>query len=519
MSGAGEGGDGRGASEAANEAAIRAAVAGAQPVDAGAAAASPVVEVLVKALEGVGARIAASRAETRSKRKTDCNDIGAAILEHTSFVQDRVGAMFLYVGTHWEEVSDATLQHLALLADADDTTQARRGEIVAWLKAKVHQRDLEWGRCADHEIAFANGVLDVELGELRPHRAEDYLENVIPWPWDAAAKAPLWQATLDRWFPPDPDMDGADRAEVAALQEYFGYVLLPHSKFKKALVCFGASDTGKSIVAHMLRAMVGSRFCCTLGVDRMDDPTLCAVLVGKRLNTVTEISEGALVSDGGFKTLISTEEAILINEKYKPAYEYVPHAKHVFVTNNLPRINDRTKAVFNRLLIVIFRIVFEEREQDPDLPEKLLREMPGVLAWAVEGARRLIRNRGKFTVPQDSAEEVRRYMAEMNPFIAFAEECLEATEGGRGGVLLASLTDRFNAWNRGARKTTKREVARLARAAGFTVDTVRLEEAGGASVRGLKGYVLRAEPTDQAFELALGGSGTGAQGQPPPEDL
>jgi len=463
--------------------------------------------------------VAADRAGSKSKKKVECNTLAEAILEETRFVQDRVGTMFVYTGTHWEEAPDARLHHAALVIDAVDTTSARRSEIVSYLKARTHQRDLTWGRCSDHEIAFANGVLDIETLKLRDHRPEDYLENVIPHDWQADALAPLWRATLDRWFPPSPDDDGKERAEVAALQEFFGYVLLPHSKFKKALVCFGASDTGKSIVAHMMRAMVGGRFCCTLGVDRMDDPTLCAVLVGKRLNTVTEISEGALVSDGGFKTLISTEEAILINEKYKPAYEYVPHAKHVFVTNNLPRINDRTKAVFNRLLIVIFRIVFAESEQDPDLPEKLVAQMPGVIVWAVEGARRLIAQRGKFTVPEDSADEVRRYMAEMNPFISFAEECLRAAPDGRGGVLLASLTDRYNAWNRGARKSTKREVARLARAAGFTVDTVRLAEAGGESVRGLKGWELVAEVTDTMFDQALGGVGAYTAPERPPDDV
>lgn len=497
------------AGQAAGEQAIRDRMAGARPEDPNAAGTAAVAEAFAGALEKAVAKLGAQKADGRRRKRQECNAVAEAILSETRLTQDRAGTMFIYNGRHWEEATDHLLRHMAKVADGEDTTRDRRGEIVDYLKTSVHNRDLVWGRSGDHEIPFANGVLDVLSGGLRDHTPDDYLENVVPWDWQPGRESPLWRATLDTWFPPDADADGRERQEVVALQEFFGYVLLPHSRFKKALVLYGESDTGKSVVPAVMRAMVGERFCCTLGVDQMDDPILRAVLVGKRLNTVTEISESAMVSDGGFKTLVSTEEAILVNEKYKPAYEYKPHAKHVFATNNLPRVSDRTKAVFNRLLLVLFRIVIEK--QDRDLVDKLTAEMAGILCWSVDGARRLIDRHGQFSEPSESREEVQRYMAEMNPFIAFGEECLSA---GGGGVLLGSLVDRFNSWNRGSRKATMRQVTRMARQAGYDIRSMRLGDAGGRSVKALVGHDLRAATADTELR------DDGPPGpEPPPPDL
>jgi hypothetical protein len=83
-----------------------------------------------------------------------------------------------------------------------------------------------------------------------------------------------------------------------------------------------------------MKALVGDEYTCQLGVEDMDDPVRRAVLKGKALNVLTEVSAEALIADGGFKTLISTEEPVLLDAKYRPPEMYVPTAKHAIATNN-----------------------------------------------------------------------------------------------------------------------------------------------------------------------------------------
>ena len=60
----------------------------------------------------------------------------------------------------------------------------------------------------------------------------------------------------------------------------------------------------------------------------MDDPQRLAVIKGKALNVITEVSSDALIADGGFKTLVSTEEPVFIDEE-KLEEEHVESVEEV----------------------------------------------------------------------------------------------------------------------------------------------------------------------------------------------
>jgi len=64
------------------------------------------------------------------------------------------------------------------------------------------------------------------------------------------------------------DDDG--ELKIAALQEYFGYCLMPHARYKKALLCVGESDCGKSTIPYLLRQLLGSENIAAVSVEHMD---------------------------------------------------------------------------------------------------------------------------------------------------------------------------------------------------------------------------------------------------------
>lgn len=89
-----------------------------------------------------------------------------------------------------------------------------------------------------------------------------------------------------------------------------------------------------------------------------------------------------------------------------------------------------THGFFLRTLILSFNRKFAIQEQNPNLVKELLEELPGILAWAVDGLRTLRRQQG-FTIPTSSDAALEQYRAEANPVQLFADECLVASPAGR----------------------------------------------------------------------------------------
>ncbi|MGE0733732.1 MAG: phage/plasmid primase, P4 family [Alphaproteobacteria bacterium] len=409
-------------------------------------------------------RRAAREAQEIKVREVGANKLAALVLGNHLLMQDAVGSMFMYNGRHWEPITDESLLSLIFSYENESTTTAtRRNEALNYIKAATHYRELQWGRVGDWEIATESGVADVATGAVRAHRADDYLESVIPWPWQPDARCVLWRKFLGESF-------GDDLDKWDALQEFFGYVALPHAKLKRALLLYGPSDTGKSVVLHVLRCMVGAEHTASLGVQHMDDPRRLFALVGKRLNIISEISTDAMVADGGFKALVSTEESVLVDPKFKNAFSYRPTCKHAIATNTLPFVSDRTAATFNRLLLIPFSNTVAASDQDPELFDKLAAEMPGILQWAAAGARRLADRKGRWTEVAAGAEVMAEFKTDSNPVLGFVAERMVPDPDD--ATPLAAIVRSFNAWF-GGRSHDARWIGKRLRAAGYTIGPAR----------------------------------------------
>jgi hypothetical protein len=84
-------------------------------------------------------------------------------------------------------------------------------------------------------------------------------------------------------------------------------------RYKRGLVLLGGPAPAR-VALMVMMAMVGREATSGLSVEHMDDATMRAVIVGKKLNLLTELPVNAVVKDSA-KQLVSTEEPIMINEK------------------------------------------------------------------------------------------------------------------------------------------------------------------------------------------------------------
>jgi putative DNA primase/helicase len=168
--------------------------------------------------------------------------------------------------------------------------------------------------------------------------------------------------------------------------------------------------------------MVGNGNCCSISIEDMDDQRRLAPILGKLVNRMGELKSNAAVADGGFKKLVSTGDSISVEKKFKDIIEYTPVAKHVIATNNLPTVNDRSKATFNRMLLIKFNHSIPKKDQNTDVYDRIQEQLPQLVAWALIGAERLYLAQGKFTRVASSEAEINEYKRRENPLLEFIED-------------------------------------------------------------------------------------------------
>jgi putative DNA primase/helicase len=288
-------------------------------------------------------------------------------------------------------------------------------------------------------IACANGLLHLPMARLLPHTPTFFTNNALDFAYDPAAPAPeTWLRFLGQLWEDDPQA-------IETLQEIFGYCLTPDTLQQKMFLVVGPKRSGKGTIARVLRRLVGE--------DNAAGPTLAGLgtnfgleaLIGKRVAIVSDARLGgradqAMITERLLS--ISGEDTLTIDRKYREAWTGRLGVRFVLLTNELPQLADASGALASRFIVLVMTESFYGRE-DPGLTDRLLKELPGILNWAIEGWRRL-RERGAFVQPASSEEALAELEELGSPIDAFLREHCEK-EPGRT-VMAANLFSAWESW-------------------------------------------------------------------------
>lgn len=154
-----------------------------------------------------------------------------------------------------------------------------------------------------------------------------------------------------------------------------------------------------------------------------------AELDGKRLNSVSELPKADILRAESFKAIIAGDPITGRVIRNQPR-TITPIAGHIFAANALPSTDDLSRAFWSRFLLIIFNRVFAEQEQQKDLADLIIsQEMPGVAAWALEGARRLLqRHPLRYTEPPSHAQVLAEWRIGADQVALFVEDACDPTD-------------------------------------------------------------------------------------------
>lgn len=267
----------------------------------------------------------------------------------------------------------------------------------------------------------ANGTVDLRTGTLYPHRREHMLTRSSSVIHSPGATAPTWESFLARVLP-DPDVR-------AFVKRFAGYCLTGLTTEQALLFLYGVGRNGKSVFVETLAALMGD-FHTATRIDTLaishggGIPNDVAALAGARLVTVSETPEGVRLNESLVKDLTGgdTISARFLRHEY---FQFTPQFKLMIRGNHKPQIRGTDDGIWRRLMLVPFTVQIPPSEVDPELPEKLRAELPGILSWAIAGC--LEWQREGLKPPQIVRDAVAEYRGEMDIFGEFiADRCVEA---------------------------------------------------------------------------------------------
>lgn len=299
---------------------------------------------------------------------------------------------------------------------------------------------------APWRLNVLNGTLDLKTARLRDHHREDLLTKLAPVTYDPRAKCPTWLAFLDRVMGKDKDL-------VRFLQRAVGYSLTGSIREQCLFILYGTGANGKSTFLGTISQLLGEYASSTptetllVKTGGGGIPNDVARLKGARFVSAIEAEDGRRLAEALIKQMTGGD-TMTARFLYGEFFEFVPEFKIFLAVNHKPLIRNTDHAIWRRIRLVPFTVTIPEAERDKDLPEKLRRELPGILAWAVQGC--LDWQSEGLGMPAAVQRATAEYRAEMDVVDQFLAERCElgstTTEARRLRVKVSRLYGAYEEW-------------------------------------------------------------------------
>ncbi|MFW2324878.1 MULTISPECIES: primase-helicase zinc-binding domain-containing protein [Klebsiella pneumoniae complex] len=222
-------------------------------------------------------------------------------------------------------------------------------------------------------IGFRNGVLDTQSGLFSPHSKSHWLRTLC----DVDFTPPVEGETLEthapnfwRWLDRAAGKNPQKRDVILAA---LFMVLANRYDWQLFLEVTGPGGSGKSILAEIATLLAGEDNATSADIDTLEDPRKRASLIGFSLIRLPDQEKWS--GDGAGLKAITGGDAVSVDPKYQNPYSTHIPAVILAVNNNPMRFTDRSGGVSRRRVIIHFPEQIAPEERDPQLRDKIAREL------------------------------------------------------------------------------------------------------------------------------------------------
>jgi putative DNA primase/helicase len=284
-----------------------------------------------------------------------------------------------------------------------------------------------------------NGTIDLRSGILHPHRREDFIGKISPYPYDPTATAPRFDHFLRQVFEGNEDV-------ISFVKRALGYMLTGETGEHCLFFCHGSGRNGKSTLMDIISSVMGEYAKGTnpetLMVKGQGAATNdIAALAGARFVPTSEITDGRRFAENVVKQLTGGDR-VQARFLYSEFFEFTPAFKIWLSANHKPGVTGTDLAIWERIKLIPFNVTIPEKQRDRDLGKRLRGEGAGILRFIVEGC--LEWQSTGLAVPDEVRQATAEYRAEMDVLAGFIDECCVVNP--RASVGATPLFEAFKQW-------------------------------------------------------------------------
>jgi len=284
-----------------------------------------------------------------------------------------------------------------------------------------------------------NGTIDLQTGNFLPHDRSHLITQLAPVLYNPHAECPQWLNFLDRI------MDGNQNL-ISFLQRAIGYSLTGDTGEQCFFIFWGTGANGKTTFLQTINAILGDYAKQTptetlLVKKKGAIPNDVARLKGVRFVTASEAEAYQKFAENLIKQMTGSDtvSARFLHQEW---FDFEPSYKIFLATNHRPVIQGTDPAIWRRIKLIPFNITIPELDRDRHLLHKLKQELPGILAWAVQGCMEWKKN--GLGEPDEVKEATREYRNEMDVLSQFISDCCE--EDASSKELAKDLYESYYQW-------------------------------------------------------------------------
>src|SRR6187402_369327 len=327
-----------------------------------------------------------------------------------------------------------------------ESTMKLVGEARAYIlrSPELQRRQVPFNRHG--MVPTRSGLIHPVTGEVIPPEPEHFTTWRIEHAFNPQAACPWWLQMLEDAF---ADRTPESRAmHVQLLQEILGLGLIDakDKALSRALIFVGGSNYGKSGLIKVMAGLFGRRVNAT-SLDTLsgDNPHKTISFVKREPWVLHEAFDSGKWHLSSIVKAIISGEPIPINMKGGKMFDAEFTAPIFWGSNSPPQFREATDAIVNRIVVIDCRRKFDEdnpvgaaveaRARGYSKPSALVlaTEAEGILAWAIEGLRRVLA-RGVFVLPTESRAAAEQVRLNSNMVAEFIQECVTFNPNGMVSV-------------------------------------------------------------------------------------
>jgi P4 family phage/plasmid primase-like protien len=306
--------------------------------------------------------------------------------------------------------------HFGALADNELVSQVVR-KVERMARVNVRRLDEP-----PHELVVANGILNLETGELSEHTPAKFHQTMVDIEYDPEAECPRVDDFLH---------DVVDDSDVPMLYRLIAHALYKEYEAEKAAMLLGDGQNGKSVFLSLVEQFLGEWNVSNQSLQKLNEDDWAANnLVGKLANVHPDMSDQTVSTMQMFKKLTG-RDTIAADVKFEQPIRFQNFATLIFACNRMPVLEDDTRGNWRRWILIDFPNTFERGDDDYVAKQELMaeltteEELQGLLSRCVDEIQRWADGEEWFPDAPHWKEARKQIRRAAEPIYDFTHACLE----------------------------------------------------------------------------------------------